>query len=131
MSDVKESIKHPKLDTSGKEWTSWKACLLVALQTRGLNGYLDGTMLPPIDPALGKSPAWVPTTLDEVNAVKAYKKALAEWTKEDGIAKHTIAMTLPNPLFMHILQHNTTKGYFDTLKAMFKQHLAVVGVNLR
>ena len=35
-----EEVKLPKLDTSGKEWTTWKAQLQVIVASQGLSEYL-------------------------------------------------------------------------------------------
>ena len=83
-STMSEEVKLPKLDASGKEWTTWKVRLQVVVASRGLSGYLDGTMTKPIDPAAGKSAGWTATTPDEVKAVAEYAKTLPTWVEKDA-----------------------------------------------
>ena len=97
--NTSEDIKLLKLDVSGKEWTTWKVRLQVVVASRGLSGYLDGTMTKPIDPATGQSPGWTVTTPDEVKEVTEYVKNLAVWVEKDAKVWHIIANTLPNSLF--------------------------------
>ena len=82
--NTSEDIKLPKLDASGKEWTTWKVRLQVVVASRGLSRYLDGTMTKPIDPAAGKLARWTATTPDEVKAVAEYAKTLPTWVEKDA-----------------------------------------------
>jgi len=82
-STTSEETKLPKLDMSGKEWTTWKVHLQLVAGSRGLAGYLDGSKAKPIDPVTGKSVGWTAMTPDEVKAVVEYKKDLAVWTEKD------------------------------------------------
>ena len=53
-STTSEEIKLPKLDASGKEWTTWKVQLQLAASSQGLAGYLNRSKVKPMDPAAGK-----------------------------------------------------------------------------
>ena len=72
-----DELKIPKLNTSGKNWPSWKAKLEHALGTRRLKGYLHGTVLILMDPAEQHSPVWIPTTMTELQEVEVLDKRLA------------------------------------------------------
>ena len=73
-STTSEEVKLPKLDTSGKDWTTWKVHLQLAAGSRGLGGYLNGSKTKPIDPATGKSVGWMAMTPDEIKLVEEYDK---------------------------------------------------------
>jgi len=125
-----EFLKVPKLDASGKDWPSWKARLELSLVARGLSGYLNGMKPMPSDPAIGKSPAWIPTTPAEQKEVEDYEKDLAEWIEKDAVVRQQIAVTIPNSLFIHLISKSTAKEYYDVLKGQFEQRSLVVSVEL-
>ena len=75
----KESLQLPKLDPAGKGWISWKSRLEIALLMRGLGPY-------PINPAVGESVGWKPTTPDKILAIKKFEKDSAEWIEKDAQA---------------------------------------------
>ena len=129
--NTSEDIKLPKLDAPSKEWTTWKVRLQVVVASRGLSGYLDGTMTKPIDPATGQSPGWTVTTPDEVKEVTEYVKNLAVWVEKDAKVQHIITNTLPNSLFICITNKKSAHEYFDTLSTLFKQRSVVVGAELQ
>ena len=78
-----EEVKLPKLDTSSKEWTTWKVQLQLATSSQGLVGYLDGSKKKPTDPATGQPAGWMASTPDEIKLVTEYEKDLATWTEKD------------------------------------------------
>lgn len=80
-----EFLKVPKLEASGKNWPLWKKRLELSLAARGLSGYLDGKATQPVDPAVGKSAGWKPTTADEKKEVAQYEMDLATWIEKDAI----------------------------------------------
>ena len=82
-STTSEEIKLPKLDASGKEWTTWKVQLQLAASSQGLAGYLNRSKVKPTDPAAGKLDGWMVTTTTEVKLIEDYTKDLATWTKKD------------------------------------------------
>ena len=129
--NTSEDIKLLKLDVSGKEWTTWKVRLQVVVTSRGLSGYLDGTMTKPIDPATGQSPGWTATTPDEVKEVTEYVKNLVVWIEKDAKVRHIIANTLPNSLFICITNKKSAHENFDTLSTLFEQRSVMVGAELR
>ena len=75
-STASEEIKLPKLDTSGKEWTTWKVQLQLAASSQGLAGYLDGSKVKPTDLAARKPDRWTATTTAKVKLVEDYTKIL-------------------------------------------------------
>ena len=129
--NTSEDIKLPKLDASGKEWTTWKVRLQVVIANQGLSGYLDGTMTKPIDPATGQSPGWMATTPDKVKEVTEYVKNLAVWVEKDTKVCHIITNTLPNSLFIRIANKKSTHEYFNTLSTLFEQRSVMVGAELQ
>ncbi|KIK76840.1 hypothetical protein PAXRUDRAFT_168597 [Paxillus rubicundulus Ve08.2h10] len=92
--------KIPKLDASGKNWSSWKARLEVTLTGRKLLSYLHGMKPMPIDPTVGKLPAWVPTTPAEIAEVADYKKNLKGWTEKNALVQEQITTAIPDSLFI-------------------------------
>lgn len=126
-SNASEEIKLPKLDASGKDWTTWKVRLQLAAGSRGLGGYLDGSKKKPIDPAAGNSPGWTATTSEEIQSVEDYEKSLATWTEKDTKVRHMIANTLPNTLFIRLVGKDSAHGYFSTLQGLFEKRSLVVG----
>ena len=88
-------------------------------------------MIPkPIDPAVRQLSRWMVKILDEVKAVTEYSKDLTVWTKKDTKVQHIIANTLPNSLFIHLVNKNSAAKYFTTLSALFEQHSIVVGAEM-
>lgn len=128
--NTSEEIKLPKLDASGKEWTTWKLRLQLVVASRGLSGYLNGMKAKPIDPATGKSVGWMATTSDEIAAVEAYEKNLPTWFEKDLKVKHIIVGTIPNSLLIHLVNKDTSFEYYNTLKNLFKNRSLVISAEL-
>ena len=129
-STASEEIKLPKLDTSGKEWTTWKVWLQLAASSWGLAGYLNGSKAKPMDPAAGKLDGWTVTTTAEVKLVEDYTKDLVTWTKKDMKVWHMIANTLPNSFFVHLVNKNSAREYFTTLCGLFEKRSLVIGAEM-
>ena len=100
------------------------------MASQELSGYLHGTIPKPIDPAVGQLSGWMAKTLDEVKAVAEYTKDLTVWTEKDAKVQHIITNTLPNSLFIRLINKNSTAEYFMTLSTLFKQHSIVVGTEM-
>ncbi|KIJ11041.1 hypothetical protein PAXINDRAFT_39912, partial [Paxillus involutus ATCC 200175] len=105
----------PKLDTTGKNWPTWKVKLKHALGVKRLKGYLNGTVLMPMHPAEQHSPAWIPTTTAEELEVADYERAFESWDKKDCMVKHYIGSSIPNTLFIHLHSKSTGAKYFEAL----------------
>jgi len=125
-----EEIKLPKLDTSGKEWAVWKVQLQVVVASRGLSGYLNGTIPKPIDPAVGQPDGWTVKTVDEVKAVTEYTKDMTTWIEKDAKVQHIIATTLLNSLFIRLVNKKSAFEYFMMLSTLFEQCSIVVGAEM-
>ncbi|KAF8834121.1 hypothetical protein BDN67DRAFT_862871, partial [Paxillus ammoniavirescens] len=120
----------PKLDASGKNWSVWKHRLEVSLQSKKLLGYLHGTKGKPTDPRLGKSPAWIPTTIQEMAEVTDYNDDLEDWIQKDATVWDRIVATLPDSLFTRLFSKSTAYEYYETLKSQFQDRSLVVSVEL-
>ena len=84
----------------------------------------------PIDPAVGQLSRWMVKTPDEVKVVTEYTKDLTVWTKKDAKVQHIIGNTLPNSLFICLINTNSAAEYFMTLNTLFKQCSIVVGAEM-
>ena len=124
-------LEVPKRDASGRQWPIWRRQLKVSLAARGLIGYLHGTKLMLIDPVQGQSPAWIPTTTEEKEAVREYKASRQKWVKEDALVKQQISVTLPDSLFIDIMSKDTSHECFEVLQNKFKNWSFVVAVEKR
>ena len=121
-------LEVPKLDASGRQWPIWRRRLEVSLAAQGLLGYLHGMKPMPIDPADGQSPAWIPTTTEEKEAVREYEASHQKWGEEDALVKQQISVTLPNSLFIDIMLKDTSHECFEVLQNKFENQLFVVAV---
>ena len=130
-STTSEEVKLPKLDVSGKEWTTWKVRLQLATSSQGLVGYLDSSKKKPTDPATGQPAGWTASTPDEIKLVAEYEKDLATWTEKDMKMQHMIANTLPNFLFVCLVNKDSAHECYTTLCNLFEKCSLVVGAELR
>ena len=129
-STTSEEVKLPKLDASGKDWTTWKVRLQLAAGSQGLGGYFDGSKMKPIDPATGKSVGWTVMTPDEIKLVEEYDKDIVAWTEKDTKVQHMIVNTLPNSLFVRLVDKDSVHKYFTTLHNLFEKRSLVVGAEM-
>lgn len=130
-STTSEEVKLPRLDASGKDWTTWKVRLQLAVGSRGLGGYLDGSKKLPIDPATGRSEGWTAKTPDEIKLVEDYERNLTTWIEKDTKVRHMIANTLPNSLFVRLVGKDSAHEYFTALRNLFEKRSLVVGAEMR
>ena len=81
----------------------------------------------------GQLARWTAFTPDEIKLVAEYEKDLAwaTWTEKDMKVQHMIANTLPNSLFIHLVNKDSAHEYYTTLCHLFKKHSLVVGAELR
>lgn len=114
-----------------KNGPTWKARLELAVEARGLEGYLHGKKLKPKDPREGKSPGWTPTTAAEIKEVDDYETASEKWHEKNALVKQQIAVTIPNSLFLQIKSKPTAHKYYEALKTHFEDRLLVISVELR
>ncbi|KIJ12621.1 hypothetical protein PAXINDRAFT_14546 [Paxillus involutus ATCC 200175] len=82
----------PALRKDGRNWSTWCESLERALDELGVRAYLSGTKPNPYD--------------EQANA----------------IAKCAIASSIPDSLFLRILNFESAHEYFKTLKNLFKMH---------
>ena len=55
----------------------------------------------------GQLARWTAFTPDEIKLVAEYEKDLATWTEKDMKVQHMITNTLPNTLFVHLVNKNS------------------------
>ena len=85
----------------------------------------------PIDPVQGQSPAWIPTTTEEKEAVREYEASRQKWVEEDALIKQQISVTLPDSLFIDIMSKDTSYECFEVLQNKFENRSFVVAVEKR
>ncbi|KAF8835203.1 hypothetical protein BDN67DRAFT_863623, partial [Paxillus ammoniavirescens] len=123
-------FKIPKLEASGRNWTMRKTRLKTSLKGRNLLGYLHGSKARPIDPAEGKPPAWIATTIAEMAEVTDYETDLAEWEQKDALVQDQIAATIPESLYIRLISKSASYKHYETLKYQFQECSLVVAVKL-
>ena len=128
---MRDDLKIPKLNATGKNWPTWKTKLENALGTKRLKKYLHGTVLVPTNPADGRSPAWIPTTAEEQQEVDDYKKASKDWDEKDSAVKHYISSSIPNSLYIHLNSKSTGAEYFAALCELFEDQSVAVSIEKR
>ena len=78
MSILKEeTIKVPMLKADGSNWINYKSRIKLAVEDKGLPGYLTGMKVLPMHPWVGKDDTWTPTK-DEQKLIDEYDKAEPE-----------------------------------------------------
>ncbi|KAG0693890.1 hypothetical protein DFH29DRAFT_815910 [Suillus ampliporus] len=114
----------PKLIADGENWMTYKDRLSWSVDARGFLGHLEGTEKKPVDPSMltGRGALWVPTTLDEVRELAAYKVASKEWCMGKAITKQQIAGTIPDSLFIQVKNLVTAGEIFTYLSNLFEKH---------
>ena len=55
----------------------------------------------------GQPARWTASTPDEIKLVAEYEKDLATWTKKDTKVQHMITNTLPNTLFVCLVNKDS------------------------
>ena len=70
------------LKVDGSNWINYKSWIKLAVEAKGLPGYLTGTKVLPMHPWVGKDDTWTPTK-DEQKLIDKYDKVEPEWTKEN------------------------------------------------
>ncbi|KAF9218412.1 hypothetical protein BS17DRAFT_575503 [Gyrodon lividus] len=125
---ARDDLKIPKVDTTGKNWSTWKVKLEHALGMKRLKGYLNGMVLMLTHPAEQHLPAWIPTTIAEELEVADYERAFESWDEKDCMVKHYIGSSIPDTLFIHL--HSKTMGieYFEALCEQFKNRSIAISI---
>ena len=85
-------------------WLGWKQRVMALFQDRDLDGYVDGTILRPVQ---------VGTTVDPTIAAEQLA-----WDKKDKSAQNCIRLTVGDTNMAHILGASTAKQMWDQLKAV-------------
>jgi hypothetical protein len=62
--------------------------------------------------------------------VAEYTKNLTMWIEKDAKVQHMIANTLPNSLFIRLINKKSAFKYFTTLSALFEQRSIMVGTEM-
>ena len=88
-----ETIKVPTLKVDRSNWINYKSRIELAVEAKGLPGYLTGMKVLPTHPRVGKDDTWT-LTKDEQKLIDEYDKAEPEWTKENVQVKQIIAVSL-------------------------------------
>ena len=128
---MRDDLKIPKLDATGKNWPTWKTKLENALGAKRLKKYLHGMALVPTNPADRRSPVWIPTTAEEQQEVDDYKKASEDWDEKDSTVKHYISSSIPDSLYIHLNLKSTGAEYFAALHELFEDRSVAVSIEKR
>jgi hypothetical protein len=120
---TQDDLKIPKLDTTGKNWPTWKTKLEHTLGVKWLKRHLYGTALSSTDPVSKHSPAWTPATAAEEQEVEDYEKALEDWDVKDCAVKHYISSFIPDTLYIHLNLKTTGAEYLKVLHELFEDRL--------
>ncbi|KIM64381.1 hypothetical protein SCLCIDRAFT_35996, partial [Scleroderma citrinum Foug A] len=101
--------KVPMLKADGSNWINYKSRIELAVEAKGLPGYLTGTKQKLID---------------------KYGKAEPEWTKENAQVKQIIAASLPDTLYLKIHTLKSAHSQWESLATEFEQRSGVVAIEL-
>ena len=61
------------------------------------------------------------TSPTDIKLVKDYEKDLATWTEKDMKVHHMMANTLPNTIFVHLVDKDSAHAYYTTLCTLFEK----------
>ena len=125
---TRDDLKIPKLNTTRKNWPTWKTKLEHALGMKWLKKYLHGTVPTPMNPAYQYSPAWIPITAAELQEVADYEKACEDWDEKDGAVKHYISSSIPDSLYIHLTSKTMGAEYYQVFCKLFKNWSIAISV---
>ncbi|KAI0707871.1 hypothetical protein C8Q76DRAFT_568589, partial [Earliella scabrosa] len=122
MSSVKvgsdDSVRVPKLESSGSNWVLYKARLTWAADAKGVAGHLDGTSKEPTAPS------------SSAVTQKKYETDLAEWRKGEAVVKQLIASTIPDSVFMKVKEQPNAHQIWEAIAKGFEKKSRMVTVDL-
>ena len=121
--------KIPTLKSDGSNWLTYKKQVEWAMKAKGLVEYLDGTILKPLDPSVGKDSSWKPMN-EEKLAVTEYPDKLAVWKKDNGCAKQILGSLLPEIILIKIQNDTTAHEIWNALSDEFQNCSHVVAIEL-
>ena len=124
-----ETIKVPMLKVDGSNWINYKSRIKLAVEAKGLPGYLTGMKVLPTHPQVRKDDTWTPTK-DEQKLIDEYDKVEPEWTKENMQVKQIIAASLPDMLYLKIHTLKLAHSQWESLATEFEQCSGVVAIEL-
>ncbi|KAN0081298.1 hypothetical protein V8E55_008922, partial [Tylopilus felleus] len=124
-------MKIPKLNTTGKNWPTWKTKLEHALGAKRLKKYLHGMVPTPMNPAYQHSPAWISITVAELQEVADYEKACENWDEKDCTVKHYISFSITDSLYIHLTSKTTGTEYYQALCKLFENRSIAISIEKR
>ena len=125
---TRDDLKIPKLDTTGKNWPTWKTKLEHALDVKRLKKYLHDTVPTPMNPAYQHSPMWIPITVAELQEVVDYEKACEDWDEKDCAVKRYISSSIPNSLYIHLTLKTMGAEYYQLLCELFENRSIAISI---
>ena len=104
-----DNIKIPSLKVDGTNWIMYKTRLALALEEKGLHGYLTGSNLKLMNPTDKKNTSWKPIAAEQ-KEIDKYPEKLLLWKKNNSYIKSLIGPSLPDSLLIKIFREETVKG---------------------
>lgn len=91
----------PKLEATGLNWAIFSLRFQDAVEAKGYWGHFDGTTPRP-------DPAATPATADDAAAI-------AQWDRDERLAKSLLTQKIPDLALMHIHKAKTVKERWDAI----------------
>ena len=82
----------------GSNWTEWKGLIISAAKSRGVMGYLDGTIPRPATPSHSTDPTETPLPSTPTVYWGTKKPSQDEWEQCNAYAQGLIALNVKNPV---------------------------------
>jgi len=117
------------LKADGSNWINYKSRIELAVEAKGLPGYLSGTKGLPPNPREGKDDTWTPNE-KEKRLIDEYDKVLPEWKQENTKVKQIIAVSLPETLYLKFRTLDSAHSLWEALASEFEQHSGIVAIEL-
>jgi hypothetical protein len=82
----------------GSNWTEWKGLIISAAKSRGVMGYLDGTIPRPATPSPGTDPNDTPLPSTPTVYWGSKRPSQDEWEQRNAYAQGLVALNVKNPV---------------------------------
>jgi len=82
----------------GSNWAEWKESIISAAKSRGVMGYLDGTILRPNTPSPGTGPSDTPLPPTPTVYWGSKKPSQDEWEQRNAYAQGLVALNVKNAI---------------------------------
>ena len=82
----------------GSNWTEWKELITSAAKSRGVMGYLDGTIPRPTTPPLSTDPSAIPIPATPTVFWGLKRPSQDEWEQRNAYAQGLISLNIKNPI---------------------------------